>query len=214
MNTLTLQTIRLHSLNDLDEWRAAARALLLAAVPPEELRWDDPAAAPDLFAARAAPPAVTARRVGVVSKRFLALAAATICHAEPDRFALLYSLLWRLQKDRTLLSSRDDPEVGKLHRRADAVLKETARMRSTLRFRRAVAGDGHKGVAAWFEPAHYVLERVAPHFAREFEREQWSIATPYRTAYWDGRRLSYGPGGRRPGAPVEEWAQPWPDEDH
>lgn len=199
-----MRIIRLGSVNDMNEWRDAARALLLAAVPPEDVRWDDPASAPDLFAARAVPPALTARRVGIVPRRFLALGAAAICHAGPDRFALLYSLLWRLQRHPALLASRDDPEVARLHRRADAVLKEAARMHRALRFRRAAAADGHKGHAAWFEPAHFVLERVAPCVAREVEHGQWRIATPYRTAFWDGRILSFGPGGRRPGASLEE----------
>lgn len=193
-----MHMIRLSSVNDLDEWRAAARALLLAAVPPEEVTWVDPAQPHDLFDHPEPPPAVTRRKVGVVPKRFLAWAAAAICHKDPDRFALLYSLLWRLQKDRTILFKRDDTDVGKLHRRVEAVMAETKRMKEQLLFRRAVAADGHKGVAAWFEPRHYVLERVAPHFVRENGREEWVIATPYRTAFWDRRALSFGPGRNLP----------------
>lgn len=197
-------SIRLNSMNDFDAWRAAARALLLAGVPPEGVAWEDPATPQDLFApAQTPPPAVTGRKVGVVPKRFLALAAAAISHSDLSRFALLYSLLWRLQKDRTLILNRDDTDVSKLYRRAEAVAAEQKRMREELRFRRAVTADGQKGLAAWFEPRHYVLERVAPHFARENGREQWSIATPYRTAYWNRRVLSFGPGGRRPGRPLD-----------
>jgi probable DNA metabolism protein len=193
-----MHIVRLASLNDLEEWRAAARALLLAGIAPDQVRWADPALPQDLFGSAAPPPQVSARKVGVVPRRFPALAAAAICHADPDRFGLLYSLLWRLQKDRTLLANRDDPEVGKLYRRVAAVMAEIRRMEEQLRFRRAVAGDGHKGIAAWFEPKHYVLERVAPHLVRENGREEWTIATPYRTAYWDGRKLTFGPGGTRP----------------
>jgi DNA polymerase len=203
-----MRTIRLTSVNDLEHWRAAARALLLAGVPPHEVHWDDPAVPPDLLdRPDAAPAAVTGRKVGAVPQRFLALAAAAICHSDPERFALLYSLLWRLQKDRTLLANRDDTEVGKLHRRVEAVMAEQQRMREQLRFRRAVTADGHKGIAAWFEPKHYVLERLAPHFAREYRREHWVIATPYRSAYWDGKAVSFGPGGRRPGSSYEEPAR-------
>lgn len=191
--------IRLSSLNDLNEWRAAARALLLAGIQPEEANWADPAQAEDLFGTNGMPPAVTGRKVGVVPARFLALAAAAICHSDPGRFALLYSLLWRLQKDRTILAYRDDTDVGKLYRRVEAVTAESKRMTNELHFRRAVAADGHKGIAAWFEPKHYVLERVAPHFTREYRHEHWTIATPYRTAFWDGKRLSFGPGGHRAG---------------
>lgn len=193
-----MQTIQLTSVNDLEQWRAAARALLLAGLSPEEVHWEDPDVPPNLLDRPEALPPVAERKVGVVPGRFLALAAAAVCHSDPDRFALLYLLLWRLQKDRSILANRDDTDVAALHRRVEAVIAEQRRMREELRFRRAVAADGHKGIAAWFEPSHYVLERVAPHFAREFRREQWVIATPYRSAWWDGRALSFGPGGRRP----------------
>src|SRR5690606_760752 len=136
-------------------------------------------------------------KVGSVPARFLTLAEVAICHRDPERFGLLYRLLWRLQKDRRILSNRDDTDVGKLHRRVQAVAAEGQRMRDNLRFRRAVAGDGHKGLAAWFDPRHYVLERVAPHFVRAVTHEDWVIATPYRSAFWDGRMLTYGEGRGR-----------------
>src|SRR5690554_5543223 len=43
------QIVRLASVNDFPEWRAVARGLLLAGIPPEEVAWVDPAA-PDLLA--------------------------------------------------------------------------------------------------------------------------------------------------------------------
>jgi DNA polymerase len=191
-----MRRVRLASLNDFAEWQAAARALLLAAVPPEEVRWTDPARAPDMFADDSEAPLVPVleRKVGRVPTRYLKLAKAAICHADSERFATLYSLLWRLQKDRLLLKSRDDPDVSRLHRRVEQVVAEYTRMKAELRFRRAVAADGHKGLMAAFAPRHYVLERVAPHFVSEIRGEDWVITTPYRSAYWDRRELSFGPG--------------------
>jgi probable DNA metabolism protein len=187
-----MPTIHLASVNDFAEWRGKARGLLLAGVPPEEVAWADPAQPVDLFTTReSSPPALTGRKAGVVPPRFLRLAEAALCHRDPLRFDLLYSLLWRLQKDRTILFNLDDTDVTRLNRRVEAVAVEIRRMKTELRFRRSVAADGHKGLAAWFEPRHYVLERVAPHFAREIAHEDWIIATPYRTAFWDGKELSY-----------------------
>ena len=197
-----VQLIRLTSVNDFAEWRAVARALLLAGVEPGDVSWADPAVPADLLGGfEDRPPAVTQRKAGRVPPRFLALAQAAVCHADPGRFALLYSLLWRLQKDRSILFNLDDTEIGKLNRRVAAVVAEGRRMQAELRFRRAVSADGHKGLAAWFEPGHYVLERVAPHFAKAIAGEDWIISTPYRSAYWDGKTLSFGE-GRRPAAPV------------
>jgi probable DNA metabolism protein len=185
-------TVRLRSVNDFAEWRAAARALLLAGIPPEQVTWADPAVPMDLFSPPdSGPEAVTGRKAGVVPPRFLRIAEAALCHHDPLRFAFLYSLLWRLQKDRAILFNLEDNDVSRINRRVEAVAAEVMRMKKELRFRRSVSADGHKGFAAWFEPRHYVLERVAPYFAREIGHEDWVIATPYRTAYWDGKELSF-----------------------
>jgi probable DNA metabolism protein len=194
------QTIRLASLNDFAEWRAVARALLIKGVAPEAVVWADPAVPRDLLSAPEAAQVerIEGRGVGRVPQRFIRLAQAAICHRDPSRFALLYSLLWRLQKDRRILFNLDDTDVGKLNRRVEAVLAECKRMRESLRFRRAVAGDGHKGLAADFTPAHFVLERVAPYFTTTVAHEDWVILTPYRSAFWDRKELSYGPGRGAP----------------
>ena len=42
-------------------------------------------------------------KVGTVPQRFVDWAEAGICHSDPERFALLYRLLWRLMKDKTLM---------------------------------------------------------------------------------------------------------------
>lgn len=109
-----MKLIRLAREHNFDEWRAAARALLMAGTPPDEVRWqvsDD-----DLFAPAAEQRRVTGRAVGVVPKRFLELGQIAIFHRDPLRFALLYRLLFRLQKDHTLLTSRADPDVARLHK--------------------------------------------------------------------------------------------------
>ncbi len=93
-----VRTIRLKSLNDFDEWRAAARGLLLGAVPPDEVTWLDPTTPDDLFSTTEPAPQVTERKVGAVPQRFIDWAEAGICHTDPERFALLYRLLWRLQE--------------------------------------------------------------------------------------------------------------------
>lgn len=187
-----MRRIRLSSVNDFAEWRAAARALLLAGVRPRDVEWIDPAQPADLLAELDPPTAaqVGERKVGRVPARFLRQSQLAICHADPDRFGLLYSLLWRVQKDRRVLFNLDDTDVGKLNRRVEAVAAECARMIRELRFRRAVDAGGVKGLVASFVPRHYVLESVAAHFAREMH-EPWVITTPYRTALWDGRSLTF-----------------------
>jgi probable DNA metabolism protein len=198
-----MRAVALKSLNDFDEWRAAARALLLGGVSPDDVTWNDPAAPRDLFATTEDIPVVANRAVGTVPPRFIQLAEAGICHNDPERFALLYRLLWRLQKDKALLEARSDPDVGKLDRRASAVRRDAHKMKAFIRFK-TVKSEGRERFAAWFEPEHYVLERIAPFFVRRFTGMDWVIVTPYRTAAWDGEILRFGPGGTRADVPADD----------
>lgn len=201
-----MRTVQLKALNDFAEWRAAARQLLAAGVPPHEVVWTEPAAEADLFSPTAQPPAAAAasRPVGVVPQGFIAAAEAAVCHRDPGRFALLYRLLWRLQKDRNVLSNLSDVDVAKLNRRAAAVRREVHRMHAFVRFRSLAASNGRERFAAWFEPGHYVLERAAPFFVRRFSARDWAILTPYRSAVWDGETLAFGPGANRADVPAED----------
>ena len=116
-----MRSIRLEHLNDFDEWRGVARALLLSGTSPDECSWSAITSSDGLFDTHDEISGVTARAVGTVPPRFIQLAEAAICHSDPERFTLLYRLLCRLQKDKALLEAHSDPDVGKLERRASAV---------------------------------------------------------------------------------------------
>ena len=192
-----MKRVRLQSLNDFAEWRLAARGLLLSGTQPDEVIWEDPSAAVDLFAEPEDRPAdVATRAVGVVPPKFLELAEAAICHREAIRFSLCYRLLFRLQKDRDLIEARSDPDVSRLHRLASEVRRDSHKMKAFVRFR-----EDEGEFAAWFEPDHYTLERTAPFFVRRFASMRWAILTPYRSAAWDGETLVFGEGTRREEAP-------------
>jgi uracil-DNA glycosylase family protein len=65
-----------------------------------------------------------------------------------------------------------------------------------------VDGPAGRWFAAWFEPAHYILDLVAPFFVRRYASMRWSIITPYRSARWDGAALAFGAGGERSAVPA------------
>lgn len=195
-----MRSVQLTSVNDFDEWRAIARSLLLTATPPDEISWADVTSTASLFDTRDETFGPIARKVGTVPPRFIELAEAAICHRDPERFALLYRLLWRLQKDKTLLESRADPDVGKLDRRASAVRRDSHKMKAFVRFKSLESNR----FAAWFEPEHFILERTAPFFVRRFSGMDWAIVTPYRSAFWDKTNLHFGPGGSKADVPAED----------
>jgi len=118
-----MKVIRLLSEHDFDEWRAAARGLLIQGTAPTDVRWE--VARDDLFAAPSDVSAVTGRAVGIVPERFIELAKVALFHKDPLRFALLYRVLFRLQKDRALLQLRSDPDVARLHKLVSDLREET-----------------------------------------------------------------------------------------
>ena len=123
-----MDKVRLRDGHDFEEWRGAARALLMRGTPPDAVRWQ--AGGDDLFAAgEASVAAVTGRAVGVVPPLFIDLAQVALHHDDPLRFALLYRLLFRLQKDHALLGARDDPDVARLYKLCADMRAAAARRR-------------------------------------------------------------------------------------
>ena len=69
-----------------------------------------------------------------VPRALVALAAQVIQARDPDRFDLLYRLVWRAQAGEPVLEQRDDPELTRARHLALAVRAEAHRMRTHLRF--------------------------------------------------------------------------------
>ncbi len=198
-----LVAITLDEPADYGEWRSAARRLLAARVPPDQVGFRLAAASGDLFGTRPDPGAghlAPGARPVRVPREFPTLARAVICHRDPARFALLYRLLWRLQSEPRLLDNVADEDVYSARRLAKAVRRDTHKMKAFVRFRRTESELGEIFVA-WFEPDHHVVERTAPFFARRFAGMRWSIVTPDRSAHWDGESMAFGRGASRSECP-------------
>ncbi|WP_395672595.1 UdgX family uracil-DNA binding protein [Inquilinus sp.] len=197
-----MRTVRIARPDDLDGFRRAARGLIAAGAEPETVSWQEEgeSALPfgDPLPGGAAAPPLS------VPKRFHALAEPVICHRDPERFALLYTALWRLGRgERSLLQDATNPLVRRLERMAGAVDRDEHRMTAFLRFRR-IETDGAERFVAWFEPEHHILRRAAPFFIGRFAAMRWSILTPDGSLHWDGGALEISPGMRREDAPDED----------
>lgn len=194
-----MRVVRLSSETDHAGWRAAARRLALARTPPDDVLWsvdgdgelfDDPASA------SSERPADNLR----VARDFLELSEVVICHRSPERFALLYRVLWRLTAEPHLLRITTDPDVARLMDMAKGVSRATHKAKAFIRFR-LVQGDGPDAYVAWFEPSHRILERVAPFFVERFANMRFSILTPDASLHWDTVQLAIGPGAQPADAP-------------
>jgi uracil-DNA glycosylase len=191
-----MRVVTLIAEDDFEGWRAAARALALARVPPSEALWQVGDAPADLFGDEAGLDAEEPAAFSV-PRPFVELARTAICHSDPERFALLYALLVRLRADPGALADAADPLLRRLEAMAKDVRRDLHKMRAFLRFREV---DGH--YVAWFEPSHHIVRANAGFFVRRFASMRWSILTPDLSIHWDGETLSEGPGAAKADAPA------------
>lgn len=183
-------------------WRDAARRAWEAELPPEAIDWSGEAQH-GLLAWPALADAPRRRGGMSVPRDFLALCDAVLCHRDGERHSLLYRMLWRIsQGERHLLERATDMDVCRARHWEKAVRRDTHKMKAFVRFREVPGQDGT--FVAWFEPDHWIVDRVVPFFARRFAGMRWSIIAPYRSVHWDGARLLAGPGGDRGDAPGED----------
>ncbi|WP_300574286.1 UdgX family uracil-DNA binding protein [Phenylobacterium sp.] len=197
-----MRVVRLASETDFDGWRAAARALRAEAAAPAEVLWTVDGGQASLFPVEA--PQTPAGKLGgfKVSRAFVDLAGRVALHRSPERFDLLYRLLWRLEATPRLLEIASDPDVARALDMESQVNRAAHKMKAFVRFREVAAQDGPEAFVAWFEPAHRVTEATAPFFTRRFANMAFSILTPDVCAHWDTRALSFTPGADPADAPA------------
>ncbi len=201
---------RLAGETDVAGFREEARALLAHQIPPEAVHWaTTPAQNMDQFADPAAPGDSRPRGVpkaasAIVPASFLRLCEIVVLHNDPARFALLYRLLWRLVHEPGLRHNPLDPDMLHAHQMGQAVRRDMHKMKAFLRFRSVRDAQPEPLQIAWFDPAHHIVEAVAPWFARRAPPTRWAILTPERSVEWDTRNLHFGPGLARADAPLPD----------
>ena len=207
-------SVVLQSATDLPGFRRAARDLLARQVPPEEVGWHTRSTpTQDLFADTAASGASVAVQCNVdappinVPPEFLTLCETVILHSDPNRFGLLYRLLWRLVHEPALRHDPLDADTVRAQHMAQAVRRDMHKMKAFVRFR-TVQDDVFRGHPqggplhmAWFEPEHHIVEATAPFFARRFTQMRWAILTPDSCIEWDGSSMKLSPGASKQDAP-------------
>ncbi len=178
-------------------FRAAVRSLIARGVAPEAVHWSC-GDAPELFAANSAAPAPAI----ALPRAVAALSDLVICHRDPARYALLYTLIWRvLHGERALLEVQSDKVVHRLEMLAKAVRRDLHKMHAFLRFRRLQDANGQERFIAWFEPDNYIVEATADFFVQRFRGLVWSILTPFGSLQWDREQLTFGPPGSKADLP-------------
>ena len=215
---MTPHRITLRDGADLDGFRRATRALVANEFPPEAVSWST-LDEPGLFGPL--PERGAERRDSGDRVRGAPLSlpravhewiAEVVPHRDPERYALLYALIWRvLHGERDLLEIASDPLVHRLWRMRKGVRRDIHKMHAFLRFRRLETETGERFVA-WFEPEHFILGAAAPFFVERFGALCWSILTPVGSVHWDRKILTFGPPGTRGDAPdADAFEAGWQD---
>lgn len=204
-------TVMLDGETDWLGFRREAKAFLAHLVPPECISWHARPGAATELAADTGMPAAQADSAGagsmnpVVPRSFMTLCEMVVLHDDPGRFGLLYRLLWRLVHEPDLRHDLLDADRVRAQHMAQAVRRDMHKMKADVRFRALDDGEAADPLhAAWFEPAHHIVEAVAPFFLRRFAQTRWAVLTPERSMRWNGETLEFGPGGRHDLAPRED----------
>ena len=203
---MSLHSVTLASQTDLDGFRREARVLLATLVPPEEVEWNAPqgvAITPSCAVANGGKRHSADRPHGGVNlflpRSFMSLCDVVILHSDPGRFDLLYRLLWRLVHEPGLRRSPLDSDRVRAVHMAQAVRRDIQRTKALIRFRPVDSGvEGAPLHIAWLEPDHYIVEAIAPFFARRFAQMNWAILTPTCSVRWNREALEFGPGVDKP----------------
>src|SRR4051812_11166978 len=117
--------------SDFEAWRAAARRLLAARIPPADVWWtqSDSAQLSLLSSANdtevVSPPAAEF----TVPAKFISIAARVSCFRGPERWSLLYRVLWRLAHgEKNLLEIPTDDDIRQLEMMDAAVRRDAHKM--------------------------------------------------------------------------------------
>ncbi len=203
MSALTAYRIRIAP--EFSAWREQARALLRDGIAPEQVELvdeeTDAAFAFDFVPAPEPNPRLAVPQPAV-PKAFFDLAEIAACHADPERWQLLYRVLWRLQGDRSLMKHELDPDIARMRQMDRQVRRDLHKMHAFLRFR-MVTDEGREHYLAWYRPDHRILALAVPFFVERFAMMRWTILTGYASAGWDPetKRVAWGPGVPRSQAP-------------
>lgn len=202
--------INLAAHDDFDFWRDCARALIQSDVPPDRVAWMEPGGSGNLFAGDKGPPRGSEvpksndpANIVRAGKRFVKLARNAILHSDPNRFALLYRLLWRQQFSPHVLEDRTNDDVRRLEELDRTVRRDSHKMHAFVRFRlvEGEEGESSEHYVAWFEPDHHIVRANAGFFKRRFANMNWSILTPKGCLHWDAKVMRESPPAQRGDAP-------------
>jgi len=193
-------------------WRNAARVLLAHKIEPGDIEWQERGKGKTsalLWAAEEldweAMIATSPKLHLNVPRRFLEMAEAVSFHRNPEKWQLLYHIMWRLTYENPqLMNLSIDEQVQTFLSMEHGVRRDAHKAKAFVRFRKIDGPGGDDVYCAWHEPEHPLLPYVAPFFQDRFSVIKWTILTPDESVHWDGKTLAWGPGCSQENGPQND----------
>ncbi|HMQ09862.1 MAG TPA: TIGR03915 family putative DNA repair protein [Oligoflexia bacterium] len=176
-----------NNINDYDQWKRLARSFIFNKIQPRDILWNHTGQQALWSNSNLLEPAEKI----TVPKHFIDLAKTLACHKDPEKWGLLYRILYRIQFEKKhLLKMHHDPDVKKLFLMLKAIARDCHKMKAFVRFKEIKEKSNF--YISWYEPDHYILERTASFFKNRFSNMHWLILTPYKSVAWNRTHLSWG----------------------
>lgn len=195
---------------DLKSWRHAARALLQRKISPCHVSWAGHGQQVLAFDDKPYQNLPIVNPKPLISREFLRLLVRANCFQSEDKWALFYSLAFRIvYEDKALLKNALDAQVKTLTHWHQTICRDIHKMEAFVRFQRLEHEKVGTVFVAWFEPEHAIFATAAPFFINRFNNMQWSILSPEMCMHWNREALYFTSGVTRPQGLTDEVESLW-----
>ena len=195
--------VQLHH-GDVSGFRLSALQLLGHQVHPAAIAWSAIAPLAGRLAEAGPRGEVTRLGASVVPRSFLRLTDLALLHTDPQRFDLLYRLLWRIVHEPRLKDDLGDYDMQRVRKMAAAVRRELQSLKGSVDFIDVVC-EGSSLACGWIDPHFYTTEAFALGYARSRPETDFMVASPERCILSRGRAVHHLP----PLAAAPRSAQEW-----
>jgi DNA polymerase len=189
---------------DVSGFRSSALQLLGHQVHPAAVAWSASAPLVGRVAEGGHAGRVTRLAASVVPRSFLRITDLALLHTDPQRFDLLYRLLWRIVHEPRLKDDRGDYDMQRVSRMASAVRRDLVGLKTSVAFQ-PVEHEGGTLACGWAAPQFYTTEAFALWVARSRPDGDFVVASPERCVLSRRRVIHHLPPMASAPRSADEW---------
>ena len=178
---------------DLQGFRETLRIMTWCNIPPQQIIWSTRNGLGH-FGNRPQSAYGAAGRPIILPRYVAETIELVVCHRDPEKYARLYQLVWRMQhEEKPQFEKGGDELVLILEAMKQSVQRDLRKMQDGVRFRQMDDPVAGERFIAWYEPEHHIVERASRYFIDCFNSLDWTILTPMGSLRWNCKELRIGP---------------------